>query len=332
MKLFGSVPISFQSRTTYFVLFVIVVIVSCYMYMETKADFSHKHEVLSYAQFTEKRTHLIPKYIWRTSKYPLHSAPQQIHDVLRHTAELNPDYVQIYMDDDEVKAFIEKEFPQFVRQFKSIRPGAYKADLFRLLILYKYGGVYNDIGHQYLVPLSDILDPDVELLGGTEDNKMGSFKHAIHNSMMASYPGNPLLKSMIRTVMSDVARCAYNGDPLDVTGPAALGHAFNAWRFADEGSAGTGAGAYRREDAIPRGSNVVRGMHVAMLSHDAQHRTLLLNGQPVVNTKFAGYYELMYARVDGRSNYDSMWRNNEVYDKTQTDCSIALDLDSLDTV
>lgn len=275
-------------------------------------------DVMPYQTFTARQDRFIPKIIWRTSKYELHEAPQQIQDSLRRTASMNPDYTQVYLSDKGILDFVTKEFPQYLRQYNSLIPGAYRADLFRLLVLHKYGGVYNDIGHEYLCPLSEIISFGDEFVAGTEDNKQGSFQHAMHNSFLAAYPGNPLVWTMIECIMEDVATCGYNSDPLDITGPAALGHAFNVWKAmqkTDRHAAFTGY-----NDKIPRGSAVIHGMQIKTLSHDAQNHKLLHQGKAVISTKFPGYYKMMYNSKNERSTYDKMWRDNAVYDKKLTNC------------
>lgn len=316
-----------NGRFTYTVIIVLAMILVWWAIMSDNLTFGgdssgiNSEHVISYQQFTSDSSHYIPKYIWRTSKFPLRSMPPQIKTILTHCAVMNPDYTQIYMDDDDIQDFINKEYPQYTRQFNSLRPGAYKADIFRLLILYKHGGVYNDIGHEYLVPLSQILTHQDEFLAGTEDNKQGSFKHAMHNGMLAAYPANPLIKAVLEIIMEDVATCSYNADPLDLTGPAALGHAYNIWKANGGTSDRSPRSRVKFDDNAPRGHALENNMHIKTLSHDAQNHFLLLDGKRVINTKFDGYYELMYgANHKTKSKYDEQWRAKAVYDLTKTDC------------
>ena len=314
---------AFGNEHMRYVLIVVVVLAVVLLFrqflLQSSGPLHIGKHVISYDQYLSRQDRIIPKIIWRTSKYPLRTAPTEIREILRLAAVMNPDYIQIYMDDEEIESFIASEYPQYLRQFKSLIPGAYKADLFRLLVLYKYGGVYNDIGHEYLVPLNEIIEVGDEFIAGTEDNEMGSFQHALHNSMIATFPRNPLIQTMIDTVMEDVGTCMYNSDPLDVSGPAALGHAFNVWRFTGGNDRSKAIEGYTSR--LPRGTNIIRGMQIKTLSHDYKKNALILNGKKVINTKFSGFYEVIYQRKDMSAHYDHQWKIKQVYDKSKTDCT-----------
>jgi len=314
---------SSQIRLTLVVVSVccmVMLFVGYFQLFETSSPLRIGIDIIPYQTFTMRQDKFIPKIIWRTSRYELHEVPPAIQAALRNSAEMNPDYTQVYLSDSGILDFVTKEFPQYLRQYRSVLPGAYKADMFRLLVLYKYGGVYNDIGHEYLVPLSEIISYGDEFVGGTEDNEMGSFQHAVHNSFLASYPGNPLVKAMIECVMDDVAACRYNSDPLDLTGPAALGHAFNVWKVQQNSDRHASIAGY--SDKIPRGMSLIHGMQIKTLSHDSKNRKLFLNGRAVISTKFRNYYKLMY---NGESDtvyksYDVQWREKKVYELSLTNC------------
>ena len=76
-----------------------------------------------------------------------------------------------------------------------ITPGAFKADLFRLIILYHFGGVYSDIGHMFLQPMTNFINFDFDECVLVKDLQDGFIQ--IHNAFMAAYPRHPLIKSML---------------------------------------------------------------------------------------------------------------------------------------
>jgi hypothetical protein len=53
--------------------------------------------------------------------------------------------------------FLQRFFPEHMLLFERLQHPAWKADLVRYLLLYKYGGLYIDIDLQLLVPLADIF-------------------------------------------------------------------------------------------------------------------------------------------------------------------------------
>lgn len=65
---------------------------------------------------------------------------------INHSKKFNPNYKFFFYDAKKRDQFIKNDFPEFYKYFKRINSdyGAAKADIFRVLILYKYGGIYID--------------------------------------------------------------------------------------------------------------------------------------------------------------------------------------------
>ena len=62
---------------------------------------------------------------------------------------LNPEFNIYLYNDDECLKFIEQNFDNTIlNAYNNLIPGAYKADLWRLCVLYVYGGIYVDIKMQ----------------------------------------------------------------------------------------------------------------------------------------------------------------------------------------
>lgn len=58
---------------------------------------------------------------------------------------LNPDFDYMFFDDEQVKAFIEGEFPQYRDLFEGFPFRIQRFDFFRYLAVYRYGGFYFDL-------------------------------------------------------------------------------------------------------------------------------------------------------------------------------------------
>ena len=177
----------------------------------------------TYAHYQTRQSKIIPKILYRTSPFPLHEASSVIQGALNKILVENPAYVQVYFDDMDCEQFVADYFPEYKWHYSVLVPGAYKADFFRLLVIYKWGGIYHDIGHSYLVPMNHVWDDHDEFISATEETKSGSFKHALHNSILGAYPKHPIIKFMIDETSKSIEKCAYYADPLDVTGPAGIG-------------------------------------------------------------------------------------------------------------
>ncbi|KAI8899268.1 nucleotide-diphospho-sugar transferase [Globomyces pollinis-pini] len=57
----------------------------------------------------------------------------------------NPYYTYVYWNDDDIDEFIQRFFPTSYQQFKTIPVAVIKADLFRYMVVYIFGGIYADI-------------------------------------------------------------------------------------------------------------------------------------------------------------------------------------------
>jgi mannosyltransferase OCH1-like enzyme len=78
---------------------------------------------------------------WHTKKLPL-----RMFQMIKKMIKSNPRFRYYLFDDNDCRNFIQKNFDTDVlHAYNNLIPGAYKADLWRYCILYKYGGIYIDI-------------------------------------------------------------------------------------------------------------------------------------------------------------------------------------------
>jgi len=128
----------------------------------------------------------VPKIIWQTMKTNV--VPQIIRDSSNSWIEKNPEYEYRFFDDRDIYEFIKKEFPQYLRAYRKIKYGAVKADFWRYLIIYKYGGVYADIDSKCISSLRKWVNPTapwVTHLGINRD---------VCQWLIMSVPRNPIIK------------------------------------------------------------------------------------------------------------------------------------------
>ena len=105
-------------------------------------------------------TQNIEKNIFQT--YPTHNVPPEFLRLVTHLKKQNPEYNHRIFDDEEMDSFVQSEYPRYYESFSRISPkyGVAKADFFRYMVVYHYGGVYFDIKSGCLVPLRDIIHPE----------------------------------------------------------------------------------------------------------------------------------------------------------------------------
>jgi len=132
----------------------------------------------------------------------------------------NPKFEHFLFDDNDCREFIKNNFDSsVVNAYDRLIPGAYKADLWRLCVLYKNGGIYMDIklncinGFK-LIELTEtehyVLDREPPL--------------SIHNALLVSKPGNPFFWKAICRIVMNVHTKFYGRSALDPTGPKLLGN------------------------------------------------------------------------------------------------------------
>jgi len=146
-------------------------------------------------------------------------------------------------------------------------------------MLYHYGGIYSDIGHEPMVPFHQIIE-NYEMVLVKEYNE------GIHNGFMYSSIGNTFLKSAIDKVVSNVNENFYGRIDTDVTGPVMLSKLNYS------------------------------GYSIKWLDHNIVKKvipefyTISHNSKVVINTKFSNYYHIMYNNI---THYHVLWNNKKIY-------------------
>lgn len=137
----------------------------------------------------------IPKIIWQTMK--TNEVPVFMKSYADSWIELNPEYEYGFYDDDDIINFLKTDFPGYLESYKSLKYGASKADLWRYLIIYKYGGVYADIDCMCINPLREWVKKEatfVTALGTNSD---------ICQWLIISVPKNPIfLRAAEKTIQN----------------------------------------------------------------------------------------------------------------------------------
>lgn len=140
-------------------------------------------------EFTQK----IPRIIWQTMK--TNNVPVFMKNYADSWIDLNPEYEYRFHDDGDILKFLETDFPNFLEGYKKLKFGASKADLWRYLIIYKYGGVYADIDCKCISPLKQWINKDSSFVTQLGTNK------DICQWLIISVPQNPIfLKAAEKTL------------------------------------------------------------------------------------------------------------------------------------
>jgi len=252
----------------------------------------------------------IPNIIFRMSSYPFDNIPNEIKNVLSHCNIINPDYIQIYLSDDDCNLFIEEYYPEYSEAYHTVIPGAFRSDIIRLLLLYKYGGVYADIGHTFIQPINMIINDSYDLVIVKDyDADYESIyiqlanifrptnQYTIHNAFIATNRSNILIYNMIKHVMNNVMNKYYGNNSLDITGPNALGS------------------VYKKLINIPLkiGISDIHDLKIKILYFNVRNNNITIideNNTDLILTKFPNYKNIMYSKIP---SYGELWVMGYVY-------------------
>jgi mannosyltransferase OCH1-like enzyme len=161
----------------------------------------------------------IPANIFQT--WQTKSLPPKMFLAMMKIKKLNPGFKYFLFDDNDCREFIQKNFePNVLNAYNRLIPGAYKADLWRYCILYKYGGIYLDIKY---IPRNNFkfinfLKKEHWVL---DANKVG-----IYNAFMVCKSGNDILIKAINQIVENVNNKFYGVSWLEPTGPRLLAKYF----------------------------------------------------------------------------------------------------------
>ena len=170
-----------------------------------------------------ERENIIPKQVfmcWSTS-----ILPPKMQEVIDQNRFLNPEFSFHIYDDIQCREYIQNNFEkEVVYAFDKLIPGAYKADLWRLCVLFIEGGIYLDIKFKCIngFTFKEVIDKeyftlDIPSLSWT--NKM----HGIYNGFMVCKSKNPFLWKCICKIVDNVEKEEYGKSCLFPTGPGLLG-------------------------------------------------------------------------------------------------------------
>jgi hypothetical protein len=100
---------------------------------------------------------LIPKRIIQTGK-DLNRLTLRQRATIANLKLLNPDYEYLFFDDEQVRSFLEAQFPQYIAVFNAFPFPIQRYDFFRYLAVYHYGGFYFDLDVLLATSLSSLLE------------------------------------------------------------------------------------------------------------------------------------------------------------------------------
>ena len=269
----------------------------------------------------------IPRLIFRTNEdVSYHSLHPKLQEILNETisastshSNLQSQYIQVYFSAHDREQFITQYFPQYLSHYVDLLPGAYKADLFRLLALYRYGGIYMDTGMRLLPDI--IIDRDIVLHDHDELILLvdAGDLSALANGFLATYPRHPFIAYAIRWIIDNIEHKRYGCNNLDITGPKALGRALHSYlmiKQATESISTTSTVSentsgviktlvedfgihnhtyyWKQTSLSSQSDSSTSSMHIRFHHFNHQNQIVTQDNVPLIQNKFPGYHDIVY--------------------------------------
>ena len=163
----------------------------------------------------------IPKTIFQTFKSS--SLPWITKWHIYRMKKMNPNYAYEFYTDERIIEFIRTYFGiDTLNIYLKIQVGAAKADFFRYLVLFNFGGIYLDIDSQIKKPLDKLIQTNDKAIISLEDNQRFYVQWA-----MLYEANHPFLAKTIEIVVENIRHNKYPIDSHKMTGPSAYTEAIH---------------------------------------------------------------------------------------------------------
>ncbi len=160
---------------------------------------------------------MIPKTIWQTYKPAYNDLRPYMIEAAETWQHRNPEYEYRYMSDMDAVKFVKENFDEdWFNIFVNVPLGVMRGDIWRYMIIYKYGGVYADLDTLCLKPISTWMKDEYDMIICPEND--------VHLCQwtFAATAGHPVLKSVLDEIKKGFENPDYNEEHFvhKLTGPA----------------------------------------------------------------------------------------------------------------
>ena len=231
------------------------------------------------------------------SQILINNSAEDIPPYIKHCIEtiqsLYPEASHSIYDEKKLISFIADNFePSVIDAFKSLVPNAYKADLGRYCLLYKFGGWYFDIA---IKPLRRIdLSADVDLLAFRDVGLISGTSCSTSNGIIDSKIHNPVFLKAIEMVVKNCHEKFYGINALSPTGPNLFGEAISI--------------------AGSRAKNIFEDVAFLTPLHSNKNKSFVLpDGEIFSFLKPTDGGDLAALGLSGTNNYVSLYQARNIY-------------------
>lgn len=164
----------------------------------------------------------IPKHIFQTW-YTKDFSPE-VQGIIDRMKQMNPHYQYNIYTDEEMDNFVKEHYPgQIYDCYCKINMIVAKADFWRYLALYKYGGVYIDIDSSIDVPLDSFINSGDCAILSSECGRETFTQWALIFDV-----NHPILRRTIQFIVDNITHNRYPDNVFHMTGPVVFTQAIKS--------------------------------------------------------------------------------------------------------
>ena len=250
---------------------------------------------------------IIPYILYKTGPffYPTHP---EIIECFKENEKMLQCKIEYFNGTDRY-IFIKNHFDaNVVKAYDTLIPGAYKADLWRLCVLYIHGGIYGDLTQTFLREYDVNKDnADIILVRDREYTWLPSLASpniGIYNAFMAAKKHNGFIKYCIEKIVEQILIKNKGKNPLDITGPVALKRHY--FTFFNINKINLGLQELTGID------NKIYRINIPFIHTVRVHQVCITeNNEIIINNYIKNHRELLY---NARNiHYDELYNKNKVF-------------------
>jgi mannosyltransferase OCH1-like enzyme len=201
------------------ILLIILMLIICYKNYKKHNENYENNSELSTRYINEIPTNVFLIFLQTVD------LPNNMNQTLINNINNNPEFNFYVYDDKMCKEFIQNNFDSSILEvYNGLKPGAYKADLFRYCILYVHGGVYMDVKFKLHIKLKDLIEKYNEVFVKDPDWYPDSCKRGCTNGFIIAKKKNSLFLDCIHQIKKNYNSKYYGNNFLYPTGPCLLGY------------------------------------------------------------------------------------------------------------
>jgi mannosyltransferase OCH1-like enzyme len=175
---------------------IIPILILLLLIVYTLYYFSCRNE---YFEIPVENIPLIIHQTWKTKD--LDNIDKKFLKGINSWKQLNPEFEHRLYDDADCLNFIKSEYPMYLDFYESLELPVQKADIFRYLIINKYGGIYADIDTLCLKNIKETLDAPM-IVGIEYLPEINKGKIQYNQWFFGSVPNNPIFIKTIDEIVN----------------------------------------------------------------------------------------------------------------------------------